>query len=122
MTDPSSNTDTGREKHIFGWLPFLISPFPLVALLTYDWRSIEALHVPALPSTNWVGALGDSFAYYGYTTIGLAVCATSTGSLVSQRHPGKFPNKIKPWATQNLFLSFHLILGSLVFSPLSAKI
>ena len=73
MTDPSSNADTGREKHILGWLPFLISPFPLVALLTYDWRSIEALRVPALPSTNWVGALGDSFAYYGYTTIGLAV-------------------------------------------------
>ena len=73
MTDPSSNADTGREKHIFGWLPFLISPFPLVALLTYDWRSIDALRVPALPSTNWVGALGDSFAYYGYTTIGLAV-------------------------------------------------
>ena len=73
MTDPSSNVDTGREKHILGWLPFLISPFPLVALLTYDWRSIEALRVPALPSTNWVGALGDSFAYYGYTTIGLAV-------------------------------------------------
>ena len=73
MTDPSSNADTSREKHILGWLPFLISPFPLVALLTYDWRSIEALRVPALPSTNWVGALGDSFAYYGYTTIGLAV-------------------------------------------------
>jgi len=73
MTDTSSNIDISREKHIFGWLLFPISLFPLVALLTYDWRSVAALQVPPMPSTNWVGALGDSFAYLGYTTIGLAV-------------------------------------------------
>ncbi|MBR1920522.1 MAG: DNA translocase FtsK 4TM domain-containing protein, partial [Kiritimatiellae bacterium] len=50
-----------------------LSLFPLVALLTYDWRSIAALRIPPLPSTNWVGALGDTFAYYGYQTIGLAI-------------------------------------------------
>ena len=72
MTDTSSNIDS-REKHIFGWMLFPISLFPLVALLTYDWRSVSSLQVPAMPSTNWVGALGDSFAYLGYTTIGLAV-------------------------------------------------
>ena len=72
MTDTSSNIDS-REKHIFGWMLFPISLFPLVALLTYDWRSVSSLQVPAMPSTNWVGALGDSFAYIGYTTIGLAV-------------------------------------------------
>ena len=73
MTDTSSNVDISREKHIFGWMLFPISLFPLVALLTYDWRSVAALQVPPMPSTNWVGALGDSFAYLGYTTIGLAV-------------------------------------------------
>ena len=73
MTDTSSNIDISREKHIFGWMLFPISLFPLVALLTYDWRSIAALQVPPMPSMNWVGALGDSFAYLGYTTIGLAV-------------------------------------------------
>ena len=73
MTDTSSNVDISREKHIFGWMLFPISLFPLVALLTYDWRSVAALRVPPMPSTNWVGALGDSFAYLGYTTIGLAV-------------------------------------------------
>ena len=73
MTDTSSNFDISREKHIFGWMLFPISLFPLVALLTYDWRSVAALQVPPMPSTNWVGALGDSFAYLGYTTIGLAV-------------------------------------------------
>ena len=72
MTDTSSSIDS-HEKHIFGWLLFPISLFPLVALMTYDWRSVAALQVPPMPSTNWVGALGDSFAYYGYTTIGLAV-------------------------------------------------
>ncbi len=73
MTDTSSNIDASREKHVFGWLLFPISLFPLVALLTYDWRSVAALRVPPLPSTNWVGALGDSFAYLGYMSIGLAV-------------------------------------------------
>ena len=74
MTETSSNTaEPSIEKHVFGWLLFLVSLFPLVALLTYDWRSVAALRVPPLPSTNWVGALGDTFAYYGYTVIGLAV-------------------------------------------------
>ena len=74
MTETSSNTaEQSIEKHVFGWLLFLVSLFPLVALLTYDWRSVAALRVPPLPSTNWVGALGDTFAYYGYTVIGLAV-------------------------------------------------
>ena len=74
MTETSSNTaEPSIEKHVFGWLLFIVSLFPLVALLTYDWRSVAALRVPPLPSTNWVGALGDTFAYYGYTVIGLAV-------------------------------------------------
>ena len=41
--------------------------------MTYDWRAVAALRVPPMPSTNWVGALGDAFAYGGYQTIGLAV-------------------------------------------------
>ncbi|MBR0241777.1 MAG: DNA translocase FtsK 4TM domain-containing protein, partial [Kiritimatiellae bacterium] len=74
MTETSSNTaEPSIEKHVFGWLLFIVSLFPLVALLTYDWRSVAALRVPPLQSTNWVGALGDTFAYYGYTVIGLAV-------------------------------------------------
>ena len=74
MTVSSSNTDNKRtERHALGWLLFPISLFPLVALLTYDWRSIEALQTPPNPSSNWIGALGDGFAYLGYTAIGLAI-------------------------------------------------
>ena len=62
---------TGRR--IFGWLMFPIALFPLVALMTYDWRSVPSLHTPPAPSTNWIGALGDCFAHWGYETFGLAV-------------------------------------------------
>lgn len=74
MTNESSNTDNRRpERHAIGWLLFPISLFPLVALLTYDWRAVDALQTPPAPSSNWIGALGDGFAYTGYTLIGLAV-------------------------------------------------
>jgi len=77
MTDTSSNgADVDRERHVFGWFIFpILLLFPLVALLTYDWRAIAALHTPPQDTTNWVGALGDAFAYHGYTLVGLAVWA-----------------------------------------------
>ncbi len=99
MTDNSSRTDdTGKsaDKNVFGWLLFPISLFPLVALLTYDWRSSDALHVPAVPSSNWIGALGDGFARYGYQLFGLAiwivpvVCVAGAICLVAgNRRPGR---------------------------------
>ena len=74
MTGNSSNTDNRKsERHALGWLLFPIALFPLVALLTYDWHAIEALQTPPRPSSNWIGALGDGFAYVGYTAIGLAI-------------------------------------------------
>ena len=74
MNDTSSRTNDAKTGHgVFGWLLFPISLIPLVALLTYDWRSISALKVPADPSTNWFGPLGDAFAYFGYQFFGLAV-------------------------------------------------
>ncbi len=74
MTEPSSNyTDSEQRRGFLAWILFPISLFPLVALLTYDWRTIEALNTPADPSANWIGALGDCFAYYGYATFGLAI-------------------------------------------------
>ena len=47
--------------------------FPLAALVSYDWHAIPALNIPASASTNWIGALGDYFAYYGYLTFGFAI-------------------------------------------------
>ena len=75
MTDRSSNIadkDPGRRP-VVAWLLFPLALFPLAALLTYDWRSIPALCIPPRPHTNWIGALGDGFAYYGYALFGIAV-------------------------------------------------
>ena len=75
MTDHSSNIaekNQGRRS-VVAWLLFPLALFPLAALLTYDWRSIPALCIPPRPHTNWIGALGDGFAYYGYSLFGIAV-------------------------------------------------
>jgi len=72
MTDQSSNT-ADRNRHFFAWLLFPLALFPLAALLTYDWRAMSQLNTPPLPHSNWIGALGDNFAYYGYQLFGLAI-------------------------------------------------
>ena len=80
MTDRNTTTDNRKsERHAIGWFLFPITAiFPLVALLTYDWRAIAALQTPPGPSSNWIGALGDGFAYWGYTLVGLAVWTVPT--------------------------------------------
>ena len=62
---------------------FPLALFPLVALLTYDWRAIEALNTPPVRSTNWIGALGDGFAYYGYLLFGLAIWIVPVLSVIA---------------------------------------
>lgn len=70
MTDPSSSPAPAHKSYL-GILLFPIALFPFVALLTYDSRVITTY--PPMPSSNWIGALGDNFAYYGYLLFGLAV-------------------------------------------------
>ena len=72
MTEASSTTGS-RARRVLGALLSPLSLFPLVALITYDWRAVPALCTPPLPRTNWIGALGDGFAYWGYLVFGLAV-------------------------------------------------
>jgi len=71
MTTESSTTADGGRSHVFTWLLFPFALFPLVALLTYDARVFT--ESPARPSSNWIGALGDVFAHYGYFFFGLAI-------------------------------------------------
>ena len=77
MTERDRERDEDRPKglggHFAGWLFFPLALFPLVALLSYDWRAMPQLNIPAEESSNWIGALGDHFAYYGYQLLGLAV-------------------------------------------------
>ena len=85
---PASPSDFESEKErslmklVLGWLLFPLSLFPLVALLTYDWRAIGALRAPQLESTNWVGPLGDTFAYYGYALFGLGIWVLPVASAI----------------------------------------
>ena len=67
------NAELDLLRGFFAWLLVPLALFPLVALLTYDWRSMPALNVPPTPSANLIGALGDTFAYWGYAIFGLAV-------------------------------------------------
>ena len=71
MTESSTTTDSRKsERHAIGWFLFpILALFPLVSLLTYDWRAI--------------GALGDGFAYWGYTAIGLAIWLVPTLCIVA---------------------------------------
>ena len=115
MIDTSSNTDN-RRRNLTGWLLFPLALFPLVALLTYDSRVYTA--VPPVPSTNWIGALGDGFAHYGYLILGLAVwilpvqCIIAGLGLISGR---KFrPGRRTLWYTLLLISSSCLcqVIGS----------
>lgn len=73
MTDRQHSGGDGERRHVFAWLLFPLALFPLAALLTYDWRAIPALNSPPIHSSNWIGKLGDLFAFYGYMLFGLAV-------------------------------------------------
>ena len=84
MTDNSSNpAERSLSRIALSWLLFPLALFPLVALLTYDWRCISSLHSPPMPSTNWIGALGDGFAYCGYMIFGLAIWIVPVLSVVA---------------------------------------
>ena len=74
MTEASStrNSEPAPRHRIRAWPLVPLALFPLAALVSYDWRAIPALNTPSLPSSNWIGALGDGFAYWGYMTFGLA--------------------------------------------------
>ena len=81
-----------------GWLMLPLSFFAFAALLTYDWHAIEALQLPAHPSTNWIGAIGDAFAYGGYRSIGLTIWLVpaimfSGGLFNLIRHPLRLPGR-----------------------------
>ena len=73
----SSETSTPEadiRRRILGFFLFPVALFPLLALLSYDWREIPALCIPPLrPTANLIGIAGDWFAYVGYQTFGLAI-------------------------------------------------
>ena len=88
MTDDYRNSDdrsrTSTRKFLLGCFLIPVSLIPLLALMTYDWRSpITGLVSPPPSSSNWFGLLGDGAAYYGYLFFGLAIWIVPVACLVS---------------------------------------
>ena len=90
--------DTHVRRRILGFFLFPVAFFPLLALLSYDWRAIPTLCIPPLrPTANLIGIAGDWFAYAGYATFGLAIwvvpllCLFAGFRLILGRtfHPGR---------------------------------
>ena len=75
MMERSSSSDDGQtvRRRLFAWPLVPLALFPLAALVSYDWRAIPALNMPPAPTSNWIGALGDGFAYWGYYLFGLSI-------------------------------------------------
>ena len=76
MANENANEEQAVEEKgggAIGWCFFPLALFPLVSLLTYDWRAMPQLATPPAPSSNWIGALGDAFAFWGYAIFGLAI-------------------------------------------------
>ena len=75
----AANSDTpvpeiDVRRRILGFFLFPVAFFPLLALLSYDWREIPVLCIPPLrPTSNLIGIAGDWFAYAGYHVFGLAI-------------------------------------------------
>ncbi len=70
----TSHPEVDVRRRILGFFLFPVAFFPLLALLSYDWREIPTLCIPPLrPSANLIGVAGDWFAYAGYQTFGLAI-------------------------------------------------
>ena len=93
-----ANTESSLRRRLIGFFMFPIALFPFLALVSYNWRDIPDLCVPAAtPTANLIGATGDWFAYSGYQLIGLAIwsipliCVFVGLSLVAGRslHPGR---------------------------------
>ena len=109
----SNHDGTPPTKGIFGWFLFPISLFPFVALMTYDWRAIDTLQSPPVPSPNWIGSLGDAFAYYGYQLFGLAiwmvpvVCVIAGLCLVAGRKMR--PGRREAWFAVSLLATSSLV-------------
>ena len=62
------------QHRLIGVLLFPVALFPLLSLLTYNWRDISWLNSPPLsPPANLIGVVGAWSVFIGYSLIGLAV-------------------------------------------------
>ncbi len=64
------------QRRVIGFLLFPLSVFPLLSILTYNWRDISWLNSPPLnPTSNMIGMTGAWSVFIGYSYVGLALWA-----------------------------------------------
>ncbi len=69
-----SEWDRQMRLRIIGLFLLPLSVFPLLSILTYNWRDISWLNSPPLdPCFNWIGPVGAWSVFLGYSYIGLAL-------------------------------------------------
>ncbi|MDA3924588.1 MAG: DNA translocase FtsK 4TM domain-containing protein [Kiritimatiellae bacterium] len=62
------------KKRVIGLLLLPLSVFPLLSIVTYNWRDISWLNSPPLnPTSNMIGLVGAWSVFLGYTYVGLAL-------------------------------------------------
>ena len=62
------------QRRMIGLLLLPISVFPLLSIITYNWRDISRLNSPPLvPTSNMIGLAGAWSVYIGYSFIGVAL-------------------------------------------------
>ncbi|MDR2849428.1 MAG: DNA translocase FtsK [Verrucomicrobiota bacterium] len=72
-----------RTRRVAGLVLFLLVPFPLLSLLSYNWLDISHLNSPPLdPPSNLIGLTGAWSVFIGYTVMGLALWAVPPLMLV----------------------------------------
>ena len=105
-----------HEKNIRNykaWLWFPASLLSIVALLTYDSNAIETIRTPPLPSSNWIGAVGDAFAHYGYSFLGFAIWSVPV-MLISMGVGGVMERRVNRLRRITLHLIILFCLAALV--------
>ncbi|HNX34858.1 MAG TPA: DNA translocase FtsK [Kiritimatiellia bacterium] len=66
--------DRRIHRRVAGILLFPIALFPLLSLITYNWRDISWLNAPPLdPPANLIGVVGAWSVFIGYSLMGLTV-------------------------------------------------
>ena len=72
-----------RYRRVIGVLLFPIILFPLLSLVTYDWRDISWLNAPPIsPPANLIGLVGAWSVFIGYSVMGLTVWVVPFFALV----------------------------------------
>ena len=62
------------HRRLFGVILLPIAFFPLLSLITYNWRDISYLNAPALtPPANLIGLVGAWSVFIGYNIFGLVL-------------------------------------------------